>query len=123
VRTAIAANLKLSLYVLWNNRIPAWATQSTRGPALSALRSAAATRRQQGVRIKNLLGHQTVVSITLAQSYATAIAVIRDRRKVAPFRGGHRFGKPISGAEHSRLQLHRVGNTTHFVVWSVTPIK
>ena len=77
VRTAIAANLQLSLYVLWHNHVPVWAMQSTRGPALIALRSAATTRRRQGIQIKNLSGHQTVVSISLAPSYTTATAVIR----------------------------------------------
>jgi hypothetical protein len=123
VRTAINANLKLSLYVLWHNRIPAWATRSTRGPALNALRSAAATRRKQGIQIKNLSGHHTIVSITLAPSYATATAVIRDRRRVAPYKAGHRLGKAISGAEHSRIQLRRLGNTRRFVVWRISPIQ
>ena len=34
VRSALTANRRLSVYVLWNNRIPAWAGRSTRGPAL-----------------------------------------------------------------------------------------
>lgn len=123
VRTAINANLQLSLYVLWHNRIPAWATQSTRGPALKALRSAATTRRRQGIQIKNLSGHHTVVSIALAPSYATATAVIRDQRRVAPYKSGHRLGKAIFGTEHSRIQLHRLANTQRFVVWRVSPIQ
>lgn len=123
VRTAIAANLKLSIYVLWNNEIPNWGTRSTRGPALKALRDAAATRRQQGIQIKNLSGRQRVVSITLAPSYATATAVIRDHRKVAPYKSGHRLGRAIVGDEHSRLELHRLGNTKRFVVWRVSPIQ
>jgi hypothetical protein len=122
-RTAINANLQLSLYVLWNNRLPAWATQSTRGPALKALRSAAATRRRQGIQIKNLSGQHTIVSIALSPSYKTATAVIRDRRRVAPYKSGHRLGKAISGTEHSRIQLHRLANTQHFVVWRVSPIQ
>jgi hypothetical protein len=123
VRTAINANLELSLYVLWHNRIPAWAAQSTRGPALKALRIAAATRRKQGIQIKNLSGHHTVVSITLAPSYATATAVVRDQQRVAPYKSGNRLGKAISGSDHARIQLHRLANTQHFVVWRVSPIK
>lgn len=123
VRSAIAANLQLSLYVLWHNRVPVWAMQSTRGPALIALRSAAATRRRQGIQIKNLSGHQTVVSISLAPSYTTATAVIRDQRRVAPYKSGHRLGRAISGNEHSRIELHRVDNTARFVVWRVSPIQ
>lgn len=123
VRAALNANLELSLYVLWHNRIPVWATGSTRGPALQALRSAATTRRQQGIQIKNLSGRQTIVSITLAPSYSTAIAVVRDQRRVAPYKSGHRLGKAITGTENSRVQLHRLGNTRRFVVWRVSPIR
>ena len=36
VRTALSENRRLSVYVLWNNRIPRWAERSTRGPASSA---------------------------------------------------------------------------------------
>jgi hypothetical protein len=123
VRTAIHANLELSLYVLWNNRIPSWATSSTRGPALTSLRSAAATRRRQGIRIKNLSGQITILSITLAPSHTTATAVVRDVRRVAPYQSGRRLGKAIASTEHSRVQLHRLGNTHRFVVWRVTPVQ
>lgn len=123
VRGAIRANVQLSLYVLWHNQVPRWATQSTRGPALKALRDAAATRRHQGIQIKNLSGHYTILSISLAPSYITATAVVRDTRRVAPFKGGHRLGKAIVGTDHSRVQLHRVGDAQRFVVWSVSPIR
>jgi hypothetical protein len=123
VRAAIRANVQLSLYVLWHNQVPAWATRSTRGPALKALRGAASTRRRQGIQIKNLSGHYTIVSITLAPSYTTATAVVRDTRRVAPFKGGHRLGKAIVGTDHSRVQLRRAGNSQRFIVWSVSPIR
>jgi hypothetical protein len=123
VRAAIRANVQLSLYVLWHNQVPAWATRSTRGPALKALRGAASTRRRQGIQIKNLAGHYTIASITLAASYTTATAVVRDTRRVAPFKGGHRLGKAIVGTDHSRVQLNRAGNSQRFIVWSVSPIR
>lgn len=123
VRTAIRSNVQLSLYVLWHNRVPGWATRSTRGPALKALRDAAATRREQGIQIKSLSGHYTILSISLVPSYNAATAVVRDRRRVAPFKGGHRLGKAIVGTDHSRVQLHRVGNARRFIVWSVSPIR
>lgn len=123
VRSAINANLQLSLYVLWHNSVPAWATRSTRGPALKALRSAAATRRKQGIQIKDLSGGYTITSITLVPSFANATAVVRSHERVAPFKDGHRLGKSISGTERSRIQLHRLGNTHRFVVWRVSPIR
>jgi hypothetical protein len=123
VRSAIEADRQLSLYVLWHNRVPAWATRSTRGPALKALRSAAATRRKQGIQIKNLSGGYTVTSITLAPSYATATAVVRSHQRVAPYKAGRRLGKAISASDHARIQLHRLTNTQRFVVWRLTPVQ
>lgn len=123
VRAAIRANVRLSTYVLWHNRVPAWATQSTRGPALKALRDAAATRRRQGIQIKSLSGHYKVVSIALAPSYTEATAVIRSHQRVAPYKTGHRLGRAIVGDDHARVHLQRVGSTEHFVVWSVSPIR
>ena len=123
VRTAIHANVQLSSYVLWHNNIPAWATGSTRGPALKALRSAAATRRKQGIQIKNLSGSYTITAITLAPSYATATAVVRSHQRVAPYKSGRRLGKEISATDHARIQLHRLGNTQRFIVWRVSTIQ
>lgn len=123
VRAAIRANVHLSTYVLWHNTIPSWATQSTRGPALKALRASAATRRRQGIQIKNLSGHYTIISIALAPSYTSATAVITSHQRVAPYKAGHRLGKAIVGADHARLQLHRLGNTGRFVVWKAAPIQ
>ena len=123
VRTAIRANVQLSSYVLWNNSVPAWATRSTRGPALKALGEAAAARRTQGIRIKNLSGNYTITSITLAPSYATATAVVSSHQRVAPYKNGRRLGKTISASDHARIQLHRLHNTQRFVVWRLTPIQ
>lgn len=122
VRAAIRANVQLSLYVLWHNKVPGWATRSTRGPALKALRDAAATRRSQGIRIKNLSGHYTILSISLAPSYATATVLVRDTRRTVPFKAGHRLGKAIVGTDRSRVHLHRIGSTRRFIVWSVSPV-
>jgi hypothetical protein len=123
VRTAVHENARLSLYVLWHNRVPAWATQSTRGPALKALRSAAAARRKQGIQIKNLSGSYSITAITLAPSYATATAVVRTHQRVAPYEAGHRLGKALSASDHARIQLHRLGNTQRFTVWQLAPIQ
>ena len=119
VRTAIRANVHLSTYVLWHNQIPKWAAQSTRGPALKALRSAAAARKKQGIQIKNLSGGYTVSSITLSPSYATATAVVKSHQRVAPYSAGRRLGRAITENDHARIQLHRLGSSGRFVVWKV----
>lgn len=123
VRAAIGANLRLSLYVLWHNEVPAWATRSTRGPALNALRVSAVARRRQGIQIKSLRGRSTIISIELSPSYTNATALVRDKRTVAPYKGGQRLGRAIVGTDHSRVQLRRVDNTEKFIVWSVVPIR
>src|SRR5438128_273743 len=69
VRFALTRNRRLSVYVLWNNKIPAWAERSTRGPALAGLRSAAADRRRRGVRVQLLSDRFQVISIRLDPSY------------------------------------------------------
>lgn len=120
VRAAIRANVHLSTYVLWHNTIPTWATQSTRGPALKALRASAATRRRQGIQIKNLSGGYTIVSIALAPSYATATAVIKSHQRVAPYKAGRRLGKAIVANVHAHVALHRLSNAMRFIVWSVS---
>lgn len=123
VRTAIHANVQLSSYVLWHNSLPAWATRSTRGPALKALRDAVAARGKQGLRIKSLSGGYTITSITLAPSYATAIAVVHSHQRVAPYKSGRRLGKAISASDHARIELHRLTNTQRFIVWRVTRLQ
>jgi hypothetical protein len=123
VRAAIRANVRLATYVLWHNQIPAWATRSTRGPALKALRDSAAARRRQGIQIKNLSGHYTITSTVLAPSYTGATAVINSHQRVAPYKGGRRLGRAIVGNDHARIRLRRLDNTSHFIVWTVSPIR
>jgi hypothetical protein len=121
VRATIRENVKLSTFVLWHNQIPRWATQSTRGPALAALRNAAATRKSQGIQIKNLSGRYAIISIKLAPSYALATALIKSHQRVAPYKAGRRLGRAIVGDDHALIELHRIGNSHRFVVWDVSP--
>jgi hypothetical protein len=123
VRVALDENFRLSLYVLWNNSIPSWAQHSTRGPALAALRSAAATRRGRGLRIRSQPGHYTILSVQLDPSYARATALVRDRREVLPYRDSKRLGRAIKVDDHARIDLRRLGNSPRFVVWRVSPVR
>jgi hypothetical protein len=120
VRTALNENRRLSVYVLWNNRIPAWAERSTRGPALASLRTAAQNRRSRGVRVRMLSGRREIRSIRLDPSYAEATAIVVDLQRVQPSR---RNGRPIGRAvvlnERARYELRRVGRSDRFIVWRV----
>lgn len=124
VRSALTANRRLSVYVLWNNTIPAWAERSTRGPALASLRSAAQNRRNRGIRVRMLENRREILSLRLDPSYVRATAIVLDRQRVRPFR---RNGRPLGRAamlnERARYELRRLGQSDRFVVWSVVLLR
>jgi hypothetical protein len=119
-RSALTENRRLSVYVLWNNRIPRWAERSTRGPALASLRAAAQNRRSRGIRVRMLENRREILSLRLDPSYARATAIVRDRQRVQPSR---RNGRPLGRAtmlnERARYELRRLGQSDRFVVWRV----
>lgn len=123
VRLALRQNSQLSLYTLWHNRIPAWAQQSTRGPALAELRSSAAQRRRQGIQIKHLSGRLEILSVRLDPSYLSATAVVRAHDRVRPYRSGRPLGKSIQSNERARVVLRRVGREPAFVVWRLVLLR
>jgi hypothetical protein len=118
-RTALRENGRLSIFVLSHNRIPTWATQSTRGPALAALRASAATRRRQGVRVRSLSDRLEVIDVRIDPSFATATATVRDRQRVLPYRHGRPDRPTRTLDERVRVELRRVGREVRFVVWTV----
>jgi hypothetical protein len=122
VRAAVKQNFKLSLYVLWHNTIPAWASRSTGGPALAALRVSAATRRGRGVRIRPIKTALVVRSISVDASYVTATAVADSRQRVRPYEAGKPQPKLIALHERARLTLRRVGSSDRFIVWKAVAI-
>jgi hypothetical protein len=120
VRTALNENRRLSVYVLWNNRIPDWGERSTRGPALVSLRSAAQNRRNRGVRVRMLQSRREIRSIRLDPSYAEATAIVQDRQRVQPSRqNGRPIGRAVVLNERARYELRRVGRSDRFIVWRV----
>lgn len=120
VRSALRQNRRLSVYVLWTNRIPSWAERSTRGPALTGLRTAATDRRKRGIRVRLLSDRFEIVSIRLDPSYTEAAAIARGRQRVRPYRlNGKPAGRPVELNERARIELRRLGRTNRFVVWSV----
>lgn len=118
-RSAVRGNARLSNYVLWHNQVPAWAARSTGGPALRALASSAAGRRAQDVRIRSLSQKVEVLSIDLDPSFLVAAAKVRESGRVVPYQHGRRTGRAIHLNELAKVELHRVGTSTRFVVWRV----
>ena len=123
IRRALHKNYELSGYVLWHNVVPGSAQQSTRGPALMALRTAAAQRRKSGIRIKPVSGRLTIVSVSIDPSFAKATATTLASGRVRPYEGGKAEPRTIAVHERARVQLHRLGRSKMFVVWQVTVLK
>jgi hypothetical protein len=121
-RRALQENDRLSGYVLWFNQIPRWATHSTRGPALAALRTSAAERRQRGIRVRTLASRLEVTSIDLDPSYTRATAVVRSIQRVRPYEGGKPSGRAVKLDERARVELRRLGSSERFVVWKLSAL-
>jgi hypothetical protein len=123
VRRALRANYQLSSYVLWHNALPRDAQQSTRGPALAALRNAAAQRRKSGIRIRPVIGRLTIASVVVDPSFTRATATTVASGRVRPYENGRAEPKEIAVHERARVQLHRLGRSEQFVVWQVTVLR
>jgi hypothetical protein len=122
VRRALDANGHLSAYVLWSDKIPSWASQSTRGPALAGLRASAESRGKQALRVRSLSNKFQVLAVNLDPSYTSATATVHDHELVTLYQHGHR-GRTVTLDEHDRIVLRRLGQTARFVVWEVRPQK
>jgi hypothetical protein len=122
VRRALDANGRLSAYVLWSDHVPSWASQSTRGPALSGLRASAETRGKQALRVRSLSSKFQVLAVQLAPSYTSATATVHDHELVTLYQRG-RQGRTVTLDENDRIVLRRLGQTMRFVVWEVRPQK
>lgn len=124
VRSALSENRRLSVYVLWNNRIPPWAERSIRGPALASLRAAAQNRKKRGVRVRILDNRRQILSLSLDPSYLRATAIVLDRQRVQPSRqNGRPLGRATKLNERARYELRRLGRTDQFVVWKVVLLR
>lgn len=122
VRQALRDNDRLSGQVLWSNRVPDWATRSTRGPALAALRTSAADRRQRGIRVRTLESRLEIASIDLDPSYTSATAVVRSLQRVRPYEGGKPSGRAVKLDERAEVELRRLGASDRFVVWRLKDV-
>jgi hypothetical protein len=123
-RAALRANHRLSRFVLWHNSVPDWAASSTQGPALAALRKAAAARRQRGIHVKVVTDRFGIKSLHLDPSYTRVTAVIVNPQRVQPYGAdGHPLGRSVRLTERSRFVLRRLGTSQRFVVWQVMAAK
>ena len=122
-RKALRQNYTLSLYVLWHNELPAWARQSTRGPALAGLRSSAEGRKKRGIHIRVLDRKFTIVALKLDPSYTRATATVQSRQHVRPYRSSHPLGQATKLDERAHIELRRIDNTSRLIVWKVELLK
>jgi hypothetical protein len=121
-RSAVERNHTLSDYVLAHNSLPSWASQSTSGPALAALRNSAAQRVSGTVRVRVLTSTAEIRSVQLDPSYLTATASVLERSRVRVYQHGHPVGGVRTLNEPARIELHRVGEKAAFVVWKLAPV-
>jgi hypothetical protein len=116
---AIKQSHRLSVAVLWTNRVPA-NPPTNGGPDLAVLRRSAAQRRAAGVRVRVLSEHFRITGVQLDPSYMTATATVVDDERVQPsYPNGRPRGNATNLREHVRLYLRRVGNGERFIVWKV----
>jgi hypothetical protein len=123
VRTALHENAKLSDYVLSHNAVPTWAKRSTAGPALAALRSAAAHRKAGRVQVRLLDSTIEVQSVKLDPSYVTATAAVVERSRVRLYQRGRAIGGVRTLNEPATVELRRQGDKSTFLVWKVAPTR
>ena len=120
VRGAIEEDHRMSVSVLWTNRVPRRPT-ATAGPALAMLRRSAAQRRREHIRVRVVSERFRILSLRLDPSYTSAKATVLDVQRTQPSHAdGRPLGKPVRLSERARLVLHRVGSQPRFVVWKVT---
>jgi hypothetical protein len=124
VTAALRADHRLALRVLWTNVVPLTATRSTRGPALAGMRASAKGRQQEQIRVRMLHDSYRIISIQLDPSYASATAIAQSNQNL---RLAHLDGRAAGPAtevnERARIDLHRIGTSSHFVVWRLTVLK
>lgn len=113
---AVRDNHRLSVRVLLTNRVPVPAP-STAGPALAALRTAAAERESRGLRVRTLRSRYRVLSVRLDPSYSEASATVVDRQTVQlETADGVPVGSQRELVERAVVELRRIPGANRFVV-------
>ena len=124
VVVALRADHKLAVRVLWTNQVPPTATQSTGGPALAGMRASANGREKQQIRVRMLHDVYRIISIQLDPSYTAATAVAQSNQNLRlSYLDGRPTGRATEINERARIDLHRVGTSSRFVVWRLTVLK
>lgn len=109
VRRAVAENARLSRYAGWHLKMPAWASRSTTGAALSELRRSVAVNRRAGVRARFTRVQLDIRSIDVDPSFdAATVVVATDDRALVYRRGREHPRHPVAVRERARLDLKRV---------------
>jgi len=124
VAAALDANHRLAVGVLWTDRVPASATQSTRGPALTGMRSSAVERMRSQIRVRMVHETYRISLVRLDPSYTAATAIAQWDQNVAEFHlNGEPDGHAVDLHERARILLHRLGTSSKFVVWKVSLVR
>jgi hypothetical protein len=117
---ALVANHRLSVRVLWLDRVPTGSGGATAGPALTQLRQSAAARLRAGIRVRLLGEHFQVSGLAIHGPRATAIVV--DQQRLQPCSlAGRPLGAAVSLHEQALAILHKLPGRDRFVVWELRP--
>jgi len=117
---ALEANHRLTVRVLWLDRVPAGPGGATAGPALAQLAQSAAARRRAGIRVRLLADHFQVSALRIHGPLASARLV--DRQRLQPCSlAGRPLGAAVSLHEQALAILHKLPGTDRFVVWELRP--
>ena len=117
---ALEANHRLTVRVLWLDRVPAGPGGATAGPALAQLRQSAAARRHAGIRLRLLSDHFQIGALQLQG--ARASARLGERELLQPCSlAGKPLGKAVSLNEQALAILHKLPGSGRFVVWELQP--
>jgi hypothetical protein len=117
---AVRRDEHVAALALWDDRVPSSAARTLIGPALEALRAAAAARRSERIRVRMVRSQLRIVSVSISAGGRAAEVVARwsQRLRVASLAGGP-SGPPLSLDEEAALFLQRTPRSARFVVSKV----
>ena len=121
---AVRRDERVAVVALWQDRVPVSAARTLAGPALVALRAAAAGRRAARIRVRMLRSRLRIVSVRLSRGGGSAEVVARWRETLRPASlDGASSGPPLALDEEAALFLRWRPGSGRFVVSRVELVR
>jgi len=119
VEATVRADTRVATAALWSDAVPAGAARVLAGPALAALRTAAAARRREGLRLRLLSSQLSVVSLRPLHGGAIEVVARWSQLLVPTDLDGVPRGGQLRLVEQARLLLRHPLRERRLVVWKV----